>query len=179
MATELQTTELPKPRHAPSYLGLRSSPHEPSTWRELWTDLDLRCGGVLEAQGLAPAPLLARLIEQHLAVALLVAPAAEVHPLPRRRVPGEEHPRLPARAFTPAPTTGKNQQKIEENSRSKGKGIRSDRTGMGLPPTGDELGLGEPGDQRRAQVRSAATRRGGVGRGKRGVETLETVGAGA
>jgi hypothetical protein len=75
-----------------------------------WADLDLRGRGILDAEGLAPAPLLARLIKQHLAVALLVAPPAEIHPLPFRRVTGEEHRRMPARTPHQPP---KNQQKIE------------------------------------------------------------------
>lgn len=88
-----------------------------ATGSESSTDLDLRGGGVLEAEALAPAPLLARLLEQHLAVPLLAAPAAEVDPPPRRRVTREEHRRPPhvpaprARARTRTDNRKRNQQK--------------------------------------------------------------------
>jgi hypothetical protein len=85
------------------------------------TYLDLGGGGVLEAQREAAAALLARLLEQHLAVALLAAAPTHVHPLPRGRVAGEEHPagsssRVPPACLLDTTTTPEEEGKISKTS---------------------------------------------------------------
>ena len=106
-----------------------TTPHDhelPTNHTMIETYLDLGGGGVLEAQGEAAAALLARLLEQHLAVALLVAPPAHVHPLPRRRVAGEEHP-----ACAPACSTAPPQEKKEKNQGKKRRKSTKNRGGRG------------------------------------------------
>jgi hypothetical protein len=140
-----------------------------ATGSESSTDLDLRGGGVLEAEALAPAPLLARLLEQHLAVPLLAAPPAEVDPPPRRWVTGEEHRRLPhlpaPRVDAPPPTTEIRitQQKMVWR---KGKLDRSDRNEVR-----EALGFGSRGDSGMGRASRAMTRRARSGRGKRSRES--------
>ena len=136
--------------------------HTRGTRRKSRTDLDLRGGDVLEAEALAPAPLLARLLEQHLAVPLLVAPPAEVDAPPRRRVAREEHRRLP---HLPAPMHHHRKKSAENPDKFVGKKRKPGPVGLYqnrvLCAIWETLGFGERGDigMERARGRACAAMR--------------------
>jgi len=90
--------------------------HTTGTRRKSWTDLDLRGGGVLEAEALASAPLLARLLEKS---SLLLGPPRSA----RHRADGSTKKNIVASltCLHPCTTTEKNQQKIPTNSWEKKK----------------------------------------------------------
>lgn len=55
------------------------------------TDLDLEGGGVLESEIRATLPFEFSLLEKLLAVPFFETTAAQIHPLPGGRLPGEKH----------------------------------------------------------------------------------------